>query len=256
MHLELLKNSKTPSAAPTQPILTTTPLALPYENEDPDFRPHLNDEPEPEPHAPEQAIEYHPFLTGTLYQLFHNLSVIEHFAAQPCDVNGNPLAAGVPPPLRTTAEFGDWTPFDNRVEFELAEFLFKREQMSNGNIDDLMDLWAASNLRDRPPFADHRDLYSVIDSIQLGQNPWACFSVRYSGPLPSTDIPSWMTQTYEVWYRDPRKTALNMLNNPDFDGEFNYQPYRKFHADGEREYSNLMSGNWAWKQAVRFSHSN
>ena len=42
-----------------------------------------------------------------------------------------------------------------------------------------------------------------------------------------------------------------MLSNPDFDGEFDYSPYRDFLEEDERRYEHLMSGDWAWAQAVR-----
>ncbi|KAI0360029.1 hypothetical protein OH77DRAFT_1586687 [Trametes cingulata] len=170
---------------------------------------------------------------------------------RPCDEEGNYLAEGTPPPPRPHAAFGDWSPFDNRIEFELAEFLFKREQMSARSISVLMSLWAADVIRlgGRPPFADYAELYATIDAITLGDVPWRCLKAGYRGPRPTSDVPSWMDETYEIWYRDPRQIALRMLGNPDFDGEFDYAPYREFTRHGDRRYCNFMSGNWAWLQA-------
>ncbi|OSX57853.1 hypothetical protein POSPLADRAFT_1121276, partial [Postia placenta MAD-698-R-SB12] len=169
----------------------------------------------------------------------------------PCSKDGVNLPPGAPPPPRTSAMKGDWTPFSDRVEFETAEFLFKREQMSQGNINDLMDIWAASLLPygGNPPFASASDMHSVIDTIQHGNAPWQSFSAKYMGELPhDTQPPSWKTAEYQIWCRDPRTVARNMLANSDFEGEFDYSPYREF-VDNERRFSNLMSANWAWKQA-------
>lgn len=47
-----------------------------------------------------------------------------------------------PPPRRPDIGPQDWAPYDNRLQFETAEFLYKRNQMSGGNIDILLALWA------------------------------------------------------------------------------------------------------------------
>lgn len=41
-----------------------------------------------------------------------------------------------------------------------------------------------------------------------------------------------------------------MLENPDFDGEFDYAPYIDLDMNGERVWSDVMSGNYAWRQSV------
>ncbi|KAI0371908.1 hypothetical protein BV20DRAFT_1065308, partial [Pilatotrama ljubarskyi] len=180
----------------------------------------------------------HPYLTG-----------------RPCDAHGNPIPPGTPPPSRSTQGLHDWSPFRNRIEFETAEFLYKRVQMSQPKIDILMDLWAASLIQygGTPPFADHRDMADVIDGIPRGDVPWQSFTVTYNGPLPQDGgVPPWMTQEYEIHFRDPRLATIWMLRNPDFDGEFNVSPYREYNEDGEREYTNLMSAEWAWRQAASY----
>ena len=171
----------------------------------------------------------------------------------PCDSDGAELPPGTGPPPRTDAVPGDWAPFSKRLEFELAKFLFKREQMPQSNISFLMDLWSADVMQHggQPPFADHADMYRTIDEIALGDAPWMCLRIRYTGPRPPTNVPQWMTDVYEIWYRDPRKVARSMLGNPDFNGGFDVAPFREFTRGGERRYGNLMSGNWAWRIAVR-----
>ncbi|KAI0671174.1 hypothetical protein C8Q78DRAFT_1069813 [Trametes maxima] len=166
----------------------------------------------------------------------------------------HPILNGSPPPSpqpRTHATSDDWSPFDNRVEFELAEFLFKKEQMPQSNINTLLDLWAADLLRygGRPPFADYVDLYNTIDSINVGEVPWQCLRISYNGVRPERNPPSWMDDVYEVWMRDPRRVTLKMLASPDFAESFDVAPYREYTASGERRYGDLMSGHWPWKQA-------
>ncbi|THG96550.1 hypothetical protein EW026_g5312 [Hermanssonia centrifuga] len=150
----------------------------------------------------------------------------------------------------------DWSPFRDRVEFETAELLYKRSQMPAGEINALLDLWAASLLQynGHPPFADHRDLYATIDSTTLGGTKWDSFELQYSGELPvSGETPEWMTKHYEVVFRDVRELAREMLANPDYHTEMDSAPFREFDANGERRFEDFMSGDWSWQQADRIA---
>ena len=174
----------------------------------------------------------------------------------PCNSNGNPLNVGSEAPLAGTKDATDWTPFNDRLAFETAEFLFKRVKMSAANIDMLCTLWAASlNESDAdPPFAGHCDLYNTIDAIPVGGVPWQSATFTYDGPRPElpggVESPKWMESEYEIWFRDPRLLFKNMLGNHDFHGSFDYAPYRQYDKKGIRRYEHFMSGDWAWKQAV------
>ncbi|KAG1830978.1 hypothetical protein DFJ58DRAFT_719599 [Suillus subalutaceus] len=140
----------------------------------------------------------------------------------------------------------------DRVEFETAEFLYTRNQMSAGDINVLLDLWAATLLKhnDKPPFADCRDLHKTIDSTPVGDVKWQSFRVQYTGEKPEHNVPLWMGQSHNVWYRDPHEVVQNMLANPDYAMEMAYQPYSEFSTDNdERQWQDFMSGDWAWNQA-------
>ena len=76
--------------------------------------------------------------------------------------------------------------------------------------------------------------------------------VKYCGLVPDEDAPSWMFQEHEIWYRNAKEVVANMLRNKDFDGEFDYSPYRDFDETGKRCYKDVMSGDWAWLQSVSF----
>jgi hypothetical protein len=112
-------------------------------------------------------------------------------------------------------------------------------------------LWAAHSFSHAgtPPFANHDDLHDVIDGITEGNAPWHSFNVAYNGPFPENNVAGWMTEQYEVWHRDPRQVVHQLLSNPEFNGHFDYTPHRQF-EDNQRRWSDFMSGNWAWKQAV------
>jgi hypothetical protein len=134
----------------------------------------------------------------------------------------------------------------------MADFVYRRDQMSAGNIDSLLDIWAASlfELGGQPPCTNHNDVYRAIDSIPLGDVPWQNFKTRFNGQKPQGHTPLWMEAEYEVWFRDPRTVIRNMLANPDFDGEIDFAPLQEFDDDGERQFQDFMSGDWAWQQAV------
>ena len=124
--------------------------------------------------------------------------------------------------------------------------------MSQKDRTHLMDLWAASLLPfgAKPPFANTEDLLSTIDSIKHGDAPWTSFTMCYTGPLPDGDVPMWMTQEYVIWTRNPQTLIHQMLDNEDFNGEFDLRPYHELNAEGKQQLTNFFSGDWAWQQAV------
>lgn len=143
-------------------------------------------------------------------------------------------------------------PYKDCEEFRLAHFLFKWSQMPGTEVDELMQIWANSLPDDHdPPFANHADLYATIDATTLGDAPWQSFSVTYRGALPEHgEIPLWMLAAYDVWFQDPWVVLRNQLQNPSFQNQFDYAPYQKFNSNGEQEWGDFMSANWAYQQAV------
>ncbi|KII87401.1 hypothetical protein PLICRDRAFT_664349 [Plicaturopsis crispa FD-325 SS-3] len=174
---------------------------------------------------------------------------------QPCNEHGIPLAPNAPPaPRNPNLSQSDWAPFDDRVQFELSEFLFTKVEMSQNNIHTLMELWAASLLPHggHPPLSGHHDMHTKIDNIPHGNVPWQSFSVTPADNV-AADSPSWMHAEYDVWFRDPREVARVMLDNPDFEGELDYGPYRDFDKNGNRVLKDFMSGDWSWRQADKIA---
>ena len=198
---------------------------------------------------------FHPDLNGKLpgsTQLFKRLTILQGI---PCDKDGNAVPQGTPPPPYDTDNGpDDWTPYENRAQFELADYIFTKNQTSAGGIDHLLNIWAATLVgTDRePPFLDHNDLYCTIDSTPLGDVKWESFTLSYSGEPPDGEVLPWMKTKHEVWFRDPRLLVHNLLANTDFAGEIDTTPYQEYDADNNHRYQNFMSGNWSWKQAVRF----
>ena len=61
-----------------------------------------------------------------------------------------------------------------------------------------------------------------------------------------------MSDVHEVFYHDPRLIVREMLANPSFKNGMDFGPYCAFDQEGSRRYEHLMSGDWAWNQAVHF----
>jgi len=165
-------------------------------------------------------------------------------------VDGYDLGPGsLPPPLDDHAD-SDYSPFSSRAEFELAELLYVHAEMSARKIDKLMDVLAALNAGP-PPFTSHHELYALIDAIKQGEIAWNSFSITYNGTVPQDGlpIPPWMDNLYEIWFRDPLQVIEAQIGNPEFNNMMDFAPKRVYFK-GKRQYEDLMSGNWAWDQAV------
>ncbi|KAG2058779.1 hypothetical protein BDR06DRAFT_980191 [Suillus hirtellus] len=172
--------------------------------------------------------------------------------ARPCNVDGIFLLPGtLPPPLENVAT-GNWTPFCNCTELEMAEFLYTQNQMPAGQINQLLDLWVSTLAKhgNKLPFADHRDLYNVINNSPFGDMNWQNFTVTYDGERPEDGTKPWMDNKYEVWFHDPCEVMRNMLANPTYASEVDYCPYREYSTEGDKcQWKDFMSGDWAWDQA-------
>ncbi|KAF8419962.1 hypothetical protein L210DRAFT_3615588 [Boletus edulis BED1] len=171
--------------------------------------------------------------------------------ALPCDEHGNLLPPGTPPAASVNDQ-NNWFPYDNQVQFKTTEFLYSKCHLSANKIDALLDLWAASLYPHgaEPPFKDHRHPHKVIDVMVTGDVKWQCFSVNYTGEIPTKNPPDWMLNKYDIWFRDPCQVVHKILGNPSFANEMDLSPFEEYSTDDQtRQYKDFMSGDWAWEQA-------
>jgi hypothetical protein len=193
----------------------------------------------PRPIAPRSTFRYHPHLT-----------------AQPCADNGDFINFGAPPP--DEEDELSWAPFHDRPSFEFAELTYKKMQASSGDLDKLLELWAAYNVTNNndsnPIFENAQELYDTIDEISHGDAPWQSFTLRHPGPV-TDNSPSWQQNSYQVHCRDTHDVVRNILKNKAFDKKFDYVPYQEYTGPQRTRYSNLMSGQWAYTKAVGFLFS-
>ena len=92
-----------------------------------------------------------------------------------CDEEGNELPPNSPPPVHSTPQRSsdDWSPYESHIQFELADFLYRCNQMLQGNTDILLNLINAmlASHGDRAPFKNHFNMHSTIDATTLGEAP-------------------------------------------------------------------------------------
>ena len=77
--------------------------------------------------------------------------------------------------------------------------------------------------------------------------------MHYTGPVDD-DSPSWKRAAFEVHCRNVRTVAHNIIGTEEYDGKFDITPYQEYLPNGSVCYSNLMSGEHAYTQAVRSLH--
>jgi hypothetical protein len=198
---------------------------------------------------------YHPVLTGMAIEICFLLYANVECAARPCAQDGSFIHPASNPPASTATSRNPWFPFEDRLAFEWAHEHFVKVQSSKKEIGRGLELWRAAlrkgGCHDELPWRSADEMYATIDSIQDGSTPWSTFILRYNGPKPDRDIPLWMEEEYEVNTRDALEVVCGQISTPEFDGEFDYRPFKEFNPSNERVWSNLMSGEFAFDEAVR-----
>ncbi|RPD54101.1 hypothetical protein L226DRAFT_548363 [Lentinus tigrinus ALCF2SS1-7] len=173
--------------------------------------------------------------------------------ARPCNVHGNFLPAGVPPPPRE--EVDDWWPFSSRAHFEFADWHYQKVQTSVGDLDTLLKNLAAQkaletgNAHAAAMFDSANDLLATIDAIPYGELAWTTFNIRYTGPV-TPHTPAWKLKTYTIHTRNALHVAEDIAGSADFDGRWDYVPYEEYNTPGCRRFSDVMSGTWAFKKGT------
>jgi hypothetical protein len=150
-----------------------------------------------------------------------------------------------------------WHPFSHRLEYEWACYHYIRLQSSAGDIQCGLDLWRATVKGHQIDHDDHgvpwksaKEMYDSIDSISVGGVGWMTYELSYNGPQPDGVPPWWMQESYELNVRDILSVFEEQMASKEFDGQFDYMPYEEYDQEGSHVYSNLMSGNWAFREAV------
>ena len=174
--------------------------------------------------------------------------------AQPCQADGTFIWPPVPPtPGETDQPVHDWTPFEDRLAFDWAYYHYVTLQSSAAEIAEGLNLWSATSFKHGSstgaPWKTAKDMYEMIDAVQTGSLPFKTYRFSYTGPKPSTP-PSWMEEVYELDARDVLAVVRDQLATSTFKDQIDYVPYQEFNSKNERIWSNIMSAQWAFRQAV------
>ncbi|KAF8262148.1 hypothetical protein EI94DRAFT_1773268 [Lactarius quietus] len=160
--------------------------------------------------------------------------------AWPCSSDGTflkePILLLPPPQALFEPSDNPWHPFSHRLEYEWAHYHYVRLQSSADDIQCGLDLWRAMvKSCDEVPWKNTKEMYKSIDSISAGGPGWTTYELSYNGPKPTAHPPSGCKMSREL------------------DGQFEYMLYEEYDSNGSRIYSNLMSGNWAYREADTIS---
>ncbi|KAH9993136.1 hypothetical protein BJV74DRAFT_877811 [Russula compacta] len=192
------------------------------------------------------TFQYHPYLNG--------IDVLSPQFWIPCNLNGNFLPPHTPPPPHVPAGgalLNPWHPFGSWTEFDFTHYHFVEVQSSEGNINKALNMWATTVMEfgHNALWKNATQLYQTINNIRHGDMLWKLYHVRYKGPLPAGMPPKWMTELYDLCMRDSCQVLHHQLATSDFTDKIDVTPYQQFDSEGKWSWSNLMSADWAWKQA-------
>ena len=177
------------------------------------------------------------------------------YTALPRDTTSAFLPPGSPSLHYSEKAPDDWFPFNDHAEFELTDLLYTQIQISNSNLNKLLDIFTAYLYKhgDRPPFSNCAELHSVIDSLQVGEAGWELFGVKFSGDHMENPA-SWMDDIYNVWMCNSKSAITQILSSADFNNLMHFIPYREYDtATNSHCWQDFMSGDWAWDEVVSSS---
>jgi hypothetical protein len=209
----------------------------------------------PKPNIHASTVRSHPKLNGKSSEFGCSDTFNELHTAVPCDRAGTFLDPNSAPPLRDDSH--DWGSFGNRFRFEFAQLTYERIQASKSHVDDILRLWAAHNTAfnngSAPVAMNQGEVECMIDECTHGECPWEMLTFKYAGPITSRS-PRWKQQEFVVYTRNALAVLESMAASSDFDGKWDYTPFKEYVQENmDRRYSHVMSGRWAWRQAVSSS---
>ncbi|KIJ47004.1 hypothetical protein M422DRAFT_81572, partial [Sphaerobolus stellatus SS14] len=141
--------------------------------------------------------------------------------------------------LQEVGQMGMMGPFNDREEWELAEWLFK-----SGTSQTQMDKYLKLNIvcvrtpcilfitrnRTSPSYKDKRSLLKKIDELPQGSS-WQSFSFTVTGDKKDYNG-ELLTEEVMVWAHDPVEVVKELIGNPMFRDYMKYTP-EKLYGDEE-----------------------
>ncbi|KAI0342948.1 hypothetical protein BDW22DRAFT_1318377, partial [Trametopsis cervina] len=140
-------------------------------------------------------------------------------------------------------------PFESASKWELAKWLVKN--VGHNQAEEFLKLALVSIRQTDLGFKTKDQLYQKIDELPSGVG-WKCQEVHQQGDLTDTSGAP-LTETLEVWYRDPIECIRELIGNPQFTERLAYAPqrvYRDFQGN-TRHIDEMWTGNWWWETQLR-----
>ena len=101
-----------------------------------------------------------------------------------------------------------------------------------------------------PSFGSNHALLKDIDGLPTGPK-WehVVLSVDGKGVDDNGEV---VTETVDLWRRDPVECVEELFANPAFKGKCQYKPRKAFtdESKAERVYGEMWTGEWWWKTQV------
>ncbi|CDO72407.1 hypothetical protein BN946_scf184977.g106 [Trametes cinnabarina] len=139
-------------------------------------------------------------------------------------------AAGLPP----------CTPFKCKEEWEVADWAI-RHGITQRATEEFLELDMVRFCRRQAPhhfpsLSSKQTLYETIDSIPGPSAEWTLIEITIQG-TERDEHGNLMTETVDVWVRDPVAVIRDLIGNPDFDGDIDYAPVQEFLTEIAQELS-------------------
>ncbi|KAG8948908.1 hypothetical protein FRC03_000539 [Tulasnella sp. 419] len=145
--------------------------------------------------------------------------------------------------VQSKAGHKPWFPFDNREEWELAEW-FTTSGVSQTDIDRYLKM-KITRERTVPSFKNNYAFQNMLDKLPAGPK-FKCKAFTVVGDLMDEDDQP-LTEELELWWRDPLEVIKEMLSNVMLANEMHYKPVRVSDASGsERFYDEMWTATWWW----------
>ncbi|KAF7790601.1 hypothetical protein EIP86_001557 [Pleurotus ostreatoroseus] len=140
-----------------------------------------------------------------------------------------------------------WGPFENDEEWQLAKWLIKN--VGHNQAEEFLQLGIIRSMS--LAYSNEDKLYKAVDELPKGFQ-WHCREITQTGDLKDADG-KYLTETVEVWYRNPVECVRELLGNPLFAKLLAYAPecvYRD-RTGKERHIDEMWTADWWWDLQTR-----
>ncbi|PSR97569.1 hypothetical protein PHLCEN_2v4308 [Hermanssonia centrifuga] len=135
-----------------------------------------------------------------------------------------------------------WGPFRDDKQWQLAKWLIKN--VGHSQAEEFLKLGVIQGSGLDYPNKDR--LYKAVDELPSGLD-WQCKEIVQTGDLKNANRAA-LTETLEVWYRDPMDCIRELLGNPLFAKTLAYALEQVYRDKGgtNRHINEMWTADWWW----------